>query len=153
MLFGGSARHAWSRRRLPLMLRQLARTLIIAALVFSIGLHWVVLQSAAWAGMIVTYSIQEGSLLTGMSQTFDAEHPCALCGAVWTGTQKEKKDPRQKKETHKKLLLALAVMERAFLTPPSFDIIITELTQTAFKLDTRPPVPPPRRGDGLILVG
>jgi hypothetical protein len=146
MLSGGSVLHAQNRRRLSFMLRQLARTLIVAALVFSIGLHWVVLQSAAWAGMIVTYSIQEGSLLTGMSQTFDAEHPCALCGAVWTGTQKEKKDPRQKKETHKKLLLALVVLERAVLTPPAFVILSTELTQTPFEMDLRPPVPPPRRG-------
>ena len=29
------------------MLRQLTHTLIVAALVFSIGLHWVVLHSAA----------------------------------------------------------------------------------------------------------
>jgi hypothetical protein len=96
--------------------------------------------------MIVTYSIQEGSLLTGMSQTFDTEHPCALCGAVWTGTQKEKNDPRQKKETHKKLLLTLAVLERVVLTPPAFVILSTELTQTPFEMDLRPPLPPPRRG-------
>ncbi len=153
MLFGGSARHAQSRRRLSFMLRQLARTLLIAALVFSIGLHWVVLQSAAWAGMLVSYSVREGSFIAGVSQTFDAEHPCALCGAVWAGTQKEKQDSRQKKETHKKLLLTLAVLERAVLTPPSSDIIITELTQTAFRLGMRPPLPPPRRGAGLILVG
>ena len=146
MLSGGSARHAQNRRGLSLMLRQLARTLLIAALVFSIGLHWVVLQSAAWAGMMVTYSIQEGSLLTGMSQTFDTEHPCALCGAVWTGTQKEKKDPRQKKETHKKLLLAFIVLERAVLTPPAFVILSTELKQASFERALRPPVPPPRRG-------
>ena len=128
------------------MLRQLARTLLIAALVFSIGLHWVVLQSAAWAGMIVTYSIKEGSLLTGMSQTFDAEHPCSLCGAVAFGMKQEKKDPQKQQETQKKLLLTLAVLERVVLTPPTFVLISAELKQTPFEMDLRPPLPPPRRG-------
>jgi hypothetical protein len=128
------------------MLRQLARTLLVAALMFSIGLHWVVLQSAAWAGMIVSYSVREGSLITGMSQTFDAEHPCSLCGAVAFGMQKEKKDPQQQQETQKKLLLALSLSEPPVLTPPPFVIFTTEVTQTALVREWRPPVPPPRRG-------
>ncbi len=135
------------------MLRSLVRTLLIAALVFSIGLHWVVLQSAAWAGMLITYSVQQGSLLTGISQTFDNEHPCALCGAVRTGTQQEKEDPRQNKETHKKLLLVMAVTERVVLTPPASVILTTTLTQTPLELDLRPLLPPPRRGAALNLVG
>lgn len=128
------------------MLRQLARTLIITALVFSIGLHWVVLQSAAWAGMIVTYSIEEGSLLTGMSQTFDAEHPCSLCGAVAFGMKQEKKDPQKQQETQKKLLLVYTLSERQVFTPPPFVIFTIEVTQTALERESRPPVPPPRRG-------
>lgn len=127
------------------MLRQLTHTLIVAALVFSIGLHWVVLQSAAWAGMIVSYSVREGSLVTGLSQTFDAEHPCALCGAVAFGMKQEKKDPRQQQETSKKMLLALILSERPVLTPPPFVIFKTEVTQTAVERHLRPPVPPPRR--------
>lgn len=128
------------------MLRQLARSLLVAALMFSIGLHWVVLQSAAWAGMAVRYSFREGSFITGMSQTFDAEHPCALCGAVAFGMKQEKKDSRQKQEPQKKLLLAIVILQRPFITaPPSYDFHV-EMKAFAPERDLRPPFPPPRRG-------
>lgn len=89
------------------MLRQAARILLVAALMISIGLHWAVLQSAAWAGMIVRYSVQEGSLITGLSQTFDNEHPCPLCCAVRQGTQNEPKCPEKQADNEKKLVLVL----------------------------------------------
>lgn len=128
------------------MLRQLARFLLVAALMFSIGLHWVVLQSAAWAGMLVSYSVREGSFIAGMSQTFDAEHPCALCGAVAFGMDQEKKDSRQQQEPQKKLLLAIVIFERPFIAaPPPHDFHV-EMNAFAPERDLRPPFPPPRRG-------
>jgi hypothetical protein len=114
---------------------------------FSIGLHWVVLQSAAWAGMIVSYSVREGSLVTGLSQTFDAEHPCALCDAVAFGMKQEKKDSRQKQEPQKKLLLAIVILERPFIAvPPSQNSKVEMMKMFAPERDLRPPFPPPRRG-------
>lgn len=128
------------------MLRQLARTLIVASLMFSIGLHWVVLQSAAWAGMIVSYSIQQGSLINGVSQTFDAEHPCSLCGAVAFGMKNEKKDPRQQ-TPQKKLVLAIVILEQPFIAvPPSHNFHVEMMNMFAPERDLRPPFPPPRRG-------
>lgn len=129
------------------MFRQLARFLLVAALMLSIGLHWAVLQSAAWAGMIVSYSVREGSLVTGLSQTFDAEHPCALCGAVAFGMKQEKKDPQQQQETQKKLLLAIVILERPFIAvPPSQNSKVEMMKMFAPERDLRPPFPPPRRG-------
>ena len=127
------------------MLRRLARTLLIAALVFSIGLHWVVLQSAAWAGMLITYSVQQGSLLTGISQTFDNEHPCPLCCAVKKGTQSEKNDTRQV-DQKKKIDLTLLVASSIRLSPPAPRLTRNDVEEIAPQLPHRPPFPPPRRG-------
>lgn len=128
------------------MFRHLSRSLLVAALMFSIGLQWVVLQSVAWAGMFVSYSVREGSLITGMSQTFDAEHPCALCCAVASGMKQEKKDSRQKQEPEKKLLLAMVILERPFIAAPPPRDFHVEMNAFAPERDVRPPFPPPRRG-------
>ena len=67
------------------MLRRFAHFLIVTALVLSIGLHWMVLQSAAWVGMVVSYTQETGALSTALEQTFDGDHPCKLCAAVSEG--------------------------------------------------------------------
>lgn len=56
--------------------------MLTGALMLSIGAQWVVLQGVAWVGMAVSYSIREGSVTEGLSQTFDGKHPCPLCKAV-----------------------------------------------------------------------
>mgnify|MGYP006928404676 FL=1 len=56
------------------------------AVALSIGLHWVVLQSVAWVGMVVDYSA-EYSLTTAIEKTFDGDHKCRICRLVEDGTQ------------------------------------------------------------------
>ncbi|GAA5143691.1 hypothetical protein GCM10023213_32110 [Prosthecobacter algae] len=87
-----------------------SRLLLVAALMISIGLHWAVVQSVAWVGMAVTYSVKTGSVVQGLSDTFDGEHACPLCHAVEEGTQKSssEKDPAPSKIL-KDLKLHLAV--------------------------------------------
>lgn len=68
------------------MIRTLARTCLIAALLTSVGMHWAVVQSAAWAGMLVSYS-HDGSLMEAVNKTFDGEHPCEYCKLVDGGTK------------------------------------------------------------------
>jgi hypothetical protein len=63
------------------MLRRGVHFLIIFALLLSIGGHWALLQTAAWAGMVVSYS-QEGTFAEALSKTFDGKHPCKLCKIV-----------------------------------------------------------------------
>ena len=55
----------------------------------SIGGQWMVLQGVAWMGMAVSYSIEEGSVASGLSKTFDGEHPCPLCKAVKKASDEE----------------------------------------------------------------
>ncbi len=58
-------------------------------LVLSLGLHWAVLQTVAWTGMIVAYSAQVG-VREGISRTFDGQHPCPLCKAIEKGRAEER---------------------------------------------------------------
>jgi hypothetical protein len=133
------------------MLRRTARIFVVAALMFSIGLHWVVLQSVAWAGMLVTYTVQEGSLLTGVSQTFDDAHPCPLCCAIKTGRHSEKKEPRQT-DQKQKIDLALTFPGRVILTPPAPTLSPLPEFPHALVRRARPPSPPPRRGSSPIAL-
>ncbi|MCB1076292.1 MAG: hypothetical protein KDM64_00575 [Verrucomicrobiae bacterium] len=70
-----------------------AKLVLTGALMLSIGAQWAVLQGVAWVGMAVSYSIREGSVSEGLSQTFDGKHPCPLCCAVKKGTQETSDDP------------------------------------------------------------
>lgn len=58
--------------------------LLCAALaMFSIaGGHWAILQSVAWSQMLTDYARETGSVITAVEQTFDGEHPCALCRQI-----------------------------------------------------------------------
>jgi hypothetical protein len=60
----------------------LMRILVAISTACAVGLHWILLQSVAWLGMVVIYTQQEASLLEGLSKTFDGAHPCALCLAI-----------------------------------------------------------------------
>ena len=69
--------------------------LLVAALAISIGLHWAVLQSVAWVGMVVNYS-QSAPLAVALARTFDGRHPCKLCKLVNEGKKSEKSQELQK---------------------------------------------------------
>jgi hypothetical protein len=84
---------------------RIAGYVLVAALMVSIGAQWAVLQTAAWVGMAVTYSIKAGSVAEGLSQTFDGRHPCKLCCAIKKGTDTEKKAPTKQENTKKKVEL------------------------------------------------
>lgn len=58
-------------------------------LALSLGLHWAVLQTAAWAGMLVSYS-RQASFAEAVAWTFDGQHPCRLCHLVREGRAAEK---------------------------------------------------------------
>lgn len=121
--------------------------MLVGALMVSIGAQWAVLQSAAWVGMAVSYSIKAGSVTEGLSETFDGNHPCPMCKLVDKGKESEKKDPAQqaKKLTLKQELFA-ADEPRLFSPPPVavFPLAADEAMRP--RLSFSPPVPPPRRG-------
>ena len=121
----------------------LARHLLIAALMVSIGGQWMIVQSVAWVGMAVKYSAEEGSVVEGLSKTFDGEHPCPLCKAVDEGQKQEKK--QEKKEAGGKLELFFTHTVVS-LFPPAAGEFPRADDETAVAQAIEPRVPPPRCG-------
>ena len=75
---------------MPAPLLRFGRYVLIAAMFFAIGGHWVVLQTVAWSGMIVDYSRAAG-LTAAVEKTFDGQHPCEICKTIAKTRQSEKK--------------------------------------------------------------
>lgn len=125
-------------------MKGILRVLLIASLMVSIGAQWVVLQSAAWVGMVVTYSVNAGSVKQGLSDTFDGQHPCALCKVVEKGQQSEKKGPLAPTAKLKLQLLLFCEPAVVFFSPPTEYQFSVSDNETGARLSSTPPVPPPR---------
>ena len=76
----------------PAVFKRVAKILVILAVALSVGLHWALLQTVAWTGMLVTYA-QQTSIRDAVVKTFDGKHPCRLCKLVREGQQSEKESP------------------------------------------------------------
>ena len=121
-----------------------AKPVLIIALMVSIGAQWAVLQSAAWVGMAVSYSIKAGSVKEGLSKTFDGEHPCPMCELVAKGKASEKKDPKADAKV-KFELFAQQYTVLAFAKAAAHELP-RAVNEAAPSRHTPPPVPPPRCG-------
>jgi hypothetical protein len=120
---------------------------IVLALIVSIGAHWAVLQSAAWLSMAVTYTLETGSLNQGLSETFDGDHPCALCLAVQKGQRDQQQTPGSPKPKDLKLELFLDRSEN--ITLALIEKRRSEIFEEAARPSRRaiaPILPPPRVG-------
>jgi hypothetical protein len=120
---------------------RLARFLVLLAAVQILGGHWAVLQTVAWAQMIVDYA-QQDSLTIAVTKTFDGAHPCSLCETVSEGRQQEKKQ-----EGVSTIVKLDAVLAPAVELPPRteapvrfFDLLISDCDHSVAPL-----TPPPRR--------
>ena len=123
-----------------------ARWMMVLGLMVSIGLHTVVIQSAAWAGMLVSYSLEKGSVAQGVSETFDGSHPCPLCKLAKT-TEGTPADEKQAPKADGKLKLHLIADTVAAIIisgpPPSVYPVRVEAKLQV--LNRLPDTPPPRR--------
>lgn len=84
------------------MLVPLAKSLLVVALVLSLGMHWAVLQSVAWVAMLADYS-HDASFTEAWSKTFDGQHPCKLCTSIQKGRAEEKQQDQQRGQSGPKL--------------------------------------------------
>src|SRR5271168_4598451 len=75
---------------MPKAFLRLSHWLLIAVLFLAIGGHWAMLQTVAWATMIVDYS-RDGALTEAVQKTFDGRHPCRICTVIQKSRQSEKK--------------------------------------------------------------
>jgi hypothetical protein len=120
--------------------RQIGRIATIVALCCAIGLHWVALQSFAWATMIIDYS-KRGPLCQAIAQTFDGAHPCSLCHVVSNGKNSEKK--QDLRSAAPKIDMICAPLPTSIVRPYiSFEYAAGN--SFSFEFGHSPPVPPPR---------
>jgi len=125
--------------------RLLAKWFLVATLIVSIGAQWMLVQGVAWFGMALSYSVREGSVLKGLSQTFDGQHPCHLCKAVEKGSQDDQDPvtPGKTEDSKGKLEMCLS----AFLRVPAPLMERRSFASEDWSAPARgeaPPLPPPR---------
>ncbi len=126
---------------MPKIFLRFSRWLLIGALFLAIGGHWAVLQTVAWASMIVDYS-RTSALSVAVEKTFDGQHPCRICTEIQKGRQSEK--------THEALQLVKKIelfdqAAVAYVYPSAAESRV--LTVSDFFREARPhapAVPPPR---------
>jgi hypothetical protein len=119
-----------------------ARILLVVSLCLAIGMHWVVLQSVAWAHMIVTYA-KSVSFEQAISNTFDGQHPCSLCKKITKNSASEKNRTVELSADKIDLFYKTAP---ALLYPPT-DAVQLWPASLSYELSfARPPTPPPRPG-------
>jgi hypothetical protein len=122
------------------MLRQIGRIATIGALCCAIGLHWVALQSFAWATMIIDYS-KRAPLCQAIAQTFDGAHPCSLCHVVSKAKNSDKKQNLQS-SAPKIDMICVPLANRIERQFASFEYATGD--SFSFEFGHSPPVPPPR---------
>jgi hypothetical protein len=104
------------------------------------GVHWAILQSVAWTGMVICYS-HEGSFREALQKTFDGKHPCKLCKIVTAAKKSEKKEASQK-PIHDLDFLFNA--PRISLLPCLSDNLIAVPDHLLLSRNEAPLTPPPR---------
>lgn len=113
------------------------------------GGHWSVLQTVAWAEMLREYSQRTGSLTAAVEQTFDGQHPCALCREIRAAKSRERKgNPASRgawKEGQVKARLAESILLPVERTAVRVGYPRLTVLRVASRTE-RPPTPPPRRG-------
>lgn len=124
-------------------MRRCARLLVLLVLSLSLGLHWAVLQTAAWTGMLVSYS-RVASFQEAWQMTFDGRHPCQVCKFVEAGRAAEQQQqdllPLPRLEP---VLPVNAVTTVVQPEGPERVVQFAPPPQSPGRAD-RPPVPPPR---------
>ena len=121
------------------VLRNVSRWILIGLLALTVGGQWFILQSAAWAGMIVSYS-KSATLTEAIGKTFDGQHPCPLCKFVARSQGHEKKQEMQQPPKADFFLNAVFVVRfglRPFAGHPPAQVLVLARCEA-------PPLPPPR---------
>jgi hypothetical protein len=113
---------------------------VVFALVATLGAHWALLQSVAWAGMMASYS-ERSTFKVALEKTFDGKHPCCLCKAIAAAKKSEKKNEFAL-QTQK--LEFPPFKENVVLIAPSQFELLPQKNSFAESFLQKPPTPPPR---------
>ena len=114
------------------------------------GGHWGLLQLAAWADMIQSYTEQRG-LIVGIAETFDGDHPCAMCKQIAQGREQEAQNKLPISHTAQENLAKWFGITAKLELPKLQDNESNLLTywpstdRHPVHREVQPPVPPPER--------
>jgi hypothetical protein len=122
------------------MLTRFSRSFVALVICYSIGGHWIGLQSIAWASMVVNYS-QQCSIAKAIERTFDGEHPCDLCKHISKARDTEKKQDSRSLNAKADLI---CTTRRVVLLPPFSYFDYPDLISSVGSSLDRTPYPPPR---------
>ena len=116
--------------------------MLVSVLMISIGMHWALLQSIAWTGMLIRYAQDGRSVATALAMTLDGKHPCKLCRVTESGRQSEA--PANQVVPIQKLDLFVQDLQAAWA--PTVHLISAGMPAAAswHSRSATPPVPPPR---------
>jgi hypothetical protein len=118
------------------------RIVTLCLLVLSLGLHWTLLQTVAWSGMLISSS-RDGTFWEAVVKTFDGQHPCALCKVVTDGRKAEHRQQQQEVNPGPKLELGLIWTATEFQLTQHREQVPPSGSPTRSRAD-EPPQPPPR---------
>ena len=114
------------------------------------GGHWTVLQTVAWAEMLHAHAQRGDGLAAAAEQTFDGQHPCALCRDIQAAKAKERQrnpvTPDAKKDAKAKALLTDVAFCPADRMAEALSFPRAAASFAPSRIEP-PPTPPPRRGD------
>lgn len=119
-----------------------SKWLVVLTLIYVVGAHWFLLQSAAWVGMVVKFS-QADSLEVALQKTFDGQHPCRICKIVKSGKAAGQTHELLKLETQFEFLAAAPA---GVLFPPMPVRHFSPEPIRTSSLGYPPLLPPPRAG-------
>lgn len=124
-------------------MRSILRFITGLLLVLVLGLHWALLQTVAWTGMIISYS-RDASLSEAVSKTFDGEHPCAMCKMIKKGRADEKEQQqKQNVKPGSKMEIGLIWQSTPFYFSSDRERISSPNTDASIR-SYEPPKPRPR---------
>jgi len=127
---------------------RLAQRGVVLLVCLSLGMHWALLQSIAWTGMLISFAY-EGAMIEAVEKTFDGQHGCPLCAKVKAGRDANQKQPQQEGQSLKKMDVnvdAELVTHTKLIAPAAEKFTFAMIRECSVKRNERPEMPPPRRG-------
>lgn len=121
-----------------------ARILACLVLTLTLGLHWAVLQSVAWTGMLVRYS-RNATIVEALQKTFDGKHPCSLCRFIQQGGQTGQDSSSERIAPHRAKLDPVPLEKSRWVcAAPAVAPLPVQSPPRPESFDPEPLTPPPR---------
>ena len=122
----------------------LQKLLILCCALYLSGAHWMLLQSTAWTGMLISRSIH-ASVSEALETTFDGQHPCRMCSAIADAKQTEQQSEKNmellKKTGESKFIEMAAISAPEPVLNAREEWPVCSLSAVS-RIET-PPTPPP----------